>query len=71
MCEPTAAQLTIQSQPRVSLPALLALRRLVDAVLSSFEAMKEEMTDATATPFQNTRRSNSSTVQYQRQFGRN
>jgi hypothetical protein len=36
MCEPTAAQLTIQSQPRVSLPALLALRRLVDAVLSSF-----------------------------------
>jgi hypothetical protein len=35
MCEPSAAQFTIQSQPRVSLPALLALRRLIDAVLSS------------------------------------
>jgi hypothetical protein len=36
MCAPSAAQFTIQSQPRVSLPALLALRRLIDAVLSSF-----------------------------------
>lgn len=35
MCEPSAAQFTIQSQPRLSLPALLGLRRLIDAVLSS------------------------------------
>ena len=61
MSEPSAAQFTIQSEPRLSVPALLGLRRLLDAVLSSFVAHEggsnEERGGAAATAFPNRRRS--------------
>jgi hypothetical protein len=61
MCEPSAAQFSIQSQPRLSLPALLVLRRLIDAVLSSFvthEGGNDEVPSrTTATAFRNPQRS--------------
>ena len=60
MSEPSAAQFCIQPEPRLSLSALLGLRGLIDAVLSSFAEHEggsdETQSCAAATAFQNSRR---------------